>query len=106
MNASNSSAKEAAEREKALRASFVVVPPGDEAKSISCPVCKETLKSEFMEEDEEWVWLNAVRVKDKVCFEFPKKRMTLLTVFFESGLPRYLSFRNGCVQHTGREAAQ
>ncbi|KAL5508043.1 PCF11 [Sanghuangporus vaninii] len=53
-------------RDAELRSSVVVVPPGDEAKSISCPVCKETLKSEFREEDEEWVWQNAVKVKDKI----------------------------------------
>lgn len=62
----NSSTNDLIEREAALRASTVVVPPGDEAKSISCPVCKELLKSEFLEEDEEWVWKNAIRVKDKV----------------------------------------
>ena len=49
-----------------LRAQFVVVPPGDEAKSISCPICKENMKSEFMEDDEEWVWRNAVMKGDKV----------------------------------------
>lgn len=61
-------ASEMAEREAALRASFVVVPPGEEVKTINCPVCKETLRSEFREEDEEWIWQNAVRVKDKVSF--------------------------------------
>lgn len=61
-------AAEAAEREASLRASFVVVPPGDEAKSILCPVCKETLKCEFAEDDEEWIWRNAIRIKDKVRF--------------------------------------
>jgi pre-mRNA cleavage complex 2 protein Pcf11 len=49
-----------------LRAQFVVVPPGDEAKNISCPICKENMKSEFMEDDEEWVWRNAVLKDDKV----------------------------------------
>lgn len=49
-----------------LRAQFVVVPPGDEAKSISCPICKENMKSEFMEDDEEWVWRNAVMKDDKI----------------------------------------
>lgn len=44
----------------------MVVPPGDEAKHIACPICKEVLKSEFQEEDEEWVWLNAVKVEDRV----------------------------------------
>ena len=47
----------------------MVVPPGDEVKNISCPVCKESLKSEFLEDDEEWVWRNAVLVKDKVMFD-------------------------------------
>ena len=61
-------AEEAAKREAELRAMFVVVPPGDEAKAISCPICKETLKSEFMEDDEEWVWRNAVKKDDRVRF--------------------------------------
>lgn len=60
-------AAEAAQRDAELRAQFVVVPPGDEAKSISCPICKETMKSEFLEDDEEWVWRNAVRKDDRVC---------------------------------------
>ena len=45
---------------------FVVVPPGDEAKAISCPICKEQLKSEFLEDDEEWVWRNAIKKDDRV----------------------------------------
>jgi len=56
----------AAEREVKLRAMFVVVPPGDESKSVTCPICRETLQNEFLEEDEEWVWKNAVQVKGKV----------------------------------------
>lgn len=59
-------AEEAAKRDAELRAMFVVVPPGDEAKSISCPICKESLKSEFLEDDEEWVWRNAVKKEDRV----------------------------------------
>lgn len=57
---------ECAKHEAQLRAQFVVVPPGAEARVISCPICKETLKSEFLEEDEEWVWRNAVKKDDKV----------------------------------------
>ncbi|TEB35641.1 hypothetical protein FA13DRAFT_1762697 [Coprinellus micaceus] len=49
-----------------LRSSFVVVPPGDEAKPISCPICKERIKTEFSEEDEEWVWRNAILKDDKI----------------------------------------
>ncbi|KAI1795172.1 hypothetical protein LXA43DRAFT_993775 [Ganoderma leucocontextum] len=59
-------AEEAAKREAELRAMFVVVPPGDEAKAISCPICKEPLKSEFLEDDEEWVWRNAVKKDDRI----------------------------------------
>ncbi|EMD40783.1 hypothetical protein CERSUDRAFT_111367 [Gelatoporia subvermispora B] len=66
VTSSAAQAAETAQREAELRAMFVVVPPGDEAKSISCPICKEPLKSEFMEDDEEWVWQNAVRKDDKI----------------------------------------
>lgn len=59
-------AEEAAKREAELRAMFVVVPHGDEAKAISCPICKEPLKSEFLEDDEEWVWRNAIKKEDRV----------------------------------------
>ncbi|KAG1755588.1 hypothetical protein EDB19DRAFT_1662099 [Suillus lakei] len=65
-------AVDAARRDAELRTQFVVVPPGDEAKPLSCPICKETLKTEFLEDDEEWVWKNAVRKDDKIyhatCF--------------------------------------
>ncbi|KZT41186.1 hypothetical protein SISSUDRAFT_1043265 [Sistotremastrum suecicum HHB10207 ss-3] len=65
-NASKTAAAEAAEREARLRKSFVVIPPGDEAKPISCPICKETIMSEFLEEEEDWVWRNAVNVQGKI----------------------------------------
>jgi len=57
---------ERAKHEAQLRAQFVVVPAGAEAQVISCPICKESLKSEFLEEDEEWVWRNAMKKDDKV----------------------------------------
>lgn len=60
-------AEELAKRDAELRDMHVVVPPGDEAKPISCPVCKELFKSEFLEDDEEWVWKNAVKKDDRVC---------------------------------------
>ena len=66
LNSKAVAAAEAAKRDAELRAKFVVVPAGDEAKAISCPICKETLKSEFMEDDEEWVWRNAVKRDDRV----------------------------------------
>ena len=59
--------------EAELRGQHVVVPPGAEAQSISCPICKESLKSEFLEDDEEWVWRNAVKKDDKVWLHFLSK---------------------------------
>lgn len=60
-------AEEKAKREAELRAMFVVVAPGEEAKQFSCPVCKEPMKCEFLEDEEEWVWKNAMKRDDKVC---------------------------------------
>ena len=37
-------AVDAARRDAELHTQFVVIPPDDEAKPISCPICKETLK--------------------------------------------------------------
>jgi pre-mRNA cleavage complex 2 protein Pcf11 len=56
-----------AKRDAELQALYVVVPPGDEAKPVSCPVCKETVKSEFLEDDEHWVWKNATKKADQIC---------------------------------------
>ncbi|EIN10422.1 hypothetical protein PUNSTDRAFT_84460 [Punctularia strigosozonata HHB-11173 SS5] len=66
LTARESAAAEAAKLDSELRAQFVVVPPGDEAKTFSCPICKENLKSEFLEDDEEWVWRNAVKKDDRI----------------------------------------
>ena len=56
----------AAEREANLRRMHVVIPPGDESKVVKCPICKEQLDTQFLEDDEEWVWRNAITVKGKV----------------------------------------
>ncbi|KAH7105676.1 hypothetical protein BKA62DRAFT_690526 [Auriculariales sp. MPI-PUGE-AT-0066] len=59
-------AEAAAEREARLRAATVIVPPGEEAQPVQCPICKEYLKSEFQEDDEEWIWRNAIRLQEKI----------------------------------------
>jgi len=56
----------AAEHQAKLRASFVIIPPGEEAKPAVCPICKESIKSEYLEDEEEWVWRNAVNVKGQI----------------------------------------
>ncbi|KAJ7068377.1 hypothetical protein C8F01DRAFT_1117955 [Mycena amicta] len=55
-----------AKREAELRAQYVVVPRGEEATAVSCPICKEQFKTEFLEDDEEWVWRNAVFKEERV----------------------------------------
>jgi pre-mRNA cleavage complex 2 protein Pcf11 len=65
-DAPKAAAAAAAEREAKLRASFVIVPPGEEAQPKVCPICKEVLKAEFIEEDEEWVWKNATNIKNTI----------------------------------------
>ncbi|KAJ7665512.1 hypothetical protein B0H17DRAFT_1210971 [Mycena rosella] len=66
MNAKAAAAAEVAKRDADLRAQYVVVPPGEEAKPVSCPICKEHFKSEFLEDDEDWVWRNAVLKDERV----------------------------------------
>ncbi|KIM90910.1 hypothetical protein PILCRDRAFT_811403 [Piloderma croceum F 1598] len=66
LNAKAAAAAMIAKRDAELRALYVVVPPGDEAKPVSCPICKETIKSEFLEDDEDWVWKNATKKDDRI----------------------------------------
>ena len=53
-------AEEEAKRHAELAAQFVVIPPGEEALPMPCPICKEHLKSEFLEDEEENVRLQCV----------------------------------------------
>ncbi|TFK75804.1 hypothetical protein BDN72DRAFT_831244 [Pluteus cervinus] len=66
VNAKVAAAAEAAKREAELRALSVVVPLGEEAEMKACPICKEVLQSEFLEDVEDWVWRNAIMKDDKV----------------------------------------
>lgn len=59
-----------AAQEAALRASFaaafVVAPTDPEKAAHPCPICKEPFKSEWSEEEEEWLWRNAQEVDGTV----------------------------------------
>jgi pre-mRNA cleavage complex 2 protein Pcf11 len=76
-----------------LRAQFVVVPAGAEAKMIACPVCKEVLRAEFNEDDEEWVWRNAMDVDGRVRHLFCLSAMVEpeLNYLFFVDIPRDMS---------------
>ena len=88
LNAKAAAAAIIAKRDADLRALYVVVPPGDEAKPVSCPICKETIKSEFLEDDEDWVWKNATNKDDRVCFRSLHAFLWLL-IFFDRYTVRY-----------------
>lgn len=94
MNAKAAAAAEVAKRDADLRAQYVVVPPGEEAKPVSCPICKEHFKSEFLEDDEDWVWRNAVLKDERVRPFFVLLYIPSSFVSF-AGLPRNLS-RGSC----------
>ncbi|KAF9055450.1 hypothetical protein BDZ89DRAFT_1056026 [Hymenopellis radicata] len=65
ISADELAAAERSKRDAELRQQFVIV-RGDSAKDVPCPICKETLKSVFKEDDEDWVWYNAVEKDGRV----------------------------------------
>lgn len=62
--AGSASAKTTATLSAALRAELMkktIIQPSDpEVAARPCPICKEAFKGDFEEEEEEWVWHNAV----------------------------------------------
>jgi pre-mRNA cleavage complex 2 protein Pcf11 len=69
LNAKAATAAEITKRDAELQALYVAVPSGDEAKPVSCPICKKTIKSEFLEDNEDWVWKNVMKKDDRVCLQ-------------------------------------
>lgn len=41
--------------------SFVITPSDPEIASEPCPICKEPFKSEFSEDEEEWIWKGTIK---------------------------------------------
>jgi pre-mRNA cleavage complex 2 protein Pcf11 len=100
LNAKAAAAAMIAKRDAELRALYVVVPPGDEAKPVSCPICKETIKSEFLEDDEDWVWKNATKKDDRVCFTSFHGYRYLLIFFLDRYTMRHATQRPSLLQIT------
>jgi pre-mRNA cleavage complex 2 protein Pcf11 len=51
---------------KAASKKFVVAPSDDpDAAATPCPICKELFKSEWSEDEEEWIWKNCIRVEGR-----------------------------------------
>jgi len=60
-------AEAAVQLRRELETKVVVVPPGSEGKSATCRICMEDIPIEFDEDEEQWVWRNAVMQGEKVC---------------------------------------
>ncbi|GAK67988.1 pre-mRNA cleavage factor cfi subunit [Moesziomyces antarcticus] len=58
-----SAAQDKALKEKFAK-TFVVVPSDADVAARPCGICKEPFKSQWSEDEEEWIWLNAIRVDD------------------------------------------
>ena len=69
-----SSIKTSATLSAAVRAELMkktIIQPSDpEVAARPCPICKEAFKGDFEEEEEEWVWHNAVEEDGVVSFMF------------------------------------
>jgi pre-mRNA cleavage complex 2 protein Pcf11 len=67
-------AKTSATLSAALRAELMkktIIQPSDpEVAARPCPICKEAFKGDFEEEEEEWVWHNAVEEDGVVSLPF------------------------------------
>jgi pre-mRNA cleavage complex 2 protein Pcf11 len=92
LNLKTAAAAVIAKRNAELRALYVVVPPGNEAKPVSCPICKEAVESEFLADDEDWVRKNATKKDDRVCFRSLHWFLWLL-IFFDRYTVRYATQR-------------
>ncbi|KAJ9474267.1 Protein PCF11 [Pseudozyma hubeiensis] len=58
-----SAAQDKALKEKFAK-TFVIAPTDAELAAKPCGICKESFKSQWSEDEEEFVWLNAIKVED------------------------------------------
>lgn len=59
-----------ARRTRELQESWVSVPSSSSKAALPCPICKEKFVSEYNEDEEEWVWRNAVEADGQVSLVF------------------------------------
>ncbi|WWD17299.1 hypothetical protein CI109_101739 [Kwoniella shandongensis] len=55
-----------AERLAQLRQKWVKVPQDTKKAAAVCPVCKEAFKGEWSEDEEEWIWKNALNINGTI----------------------------------------
>lgn len=49
-----------------IKSKYVVVPNDPEKASLSCPICQEKFETVYHAEAEEFVWMDAIEVGDRV----------------------------------------
>ncbi|KAI6044631.1 hypothetical protein EDC04DRAFT_2936257 [Pisolithus marmoratus] len=95
-------------RDAELHAQFVVVLSGDKAKSIYCLICKEIMKSKFLEDDEDWVWRDVVRKDDNHKVDddgFQLQYQNMGQLCRDASHPHPLSFRMAWTKQTAKKCA-
>lgn len=51
---------------EALKKKYVFVPTNKHLESLPCPICREKFSSEWADDVEAWVWMNAIEVKNRI----------------------------------------
>ena len=49
-----------------LQSSWIPVPSDPAKAALPCPICKEKFVSEYNEDEEEWIWMNAIEADGQV----------------------------------------
>jgi hypothetical protein len=55
-----------AKKREELQSAWIPVPSDPTKAALPCPICKEKFISEFNEDEEEWIWKNAVEADGQV----------------------------------------
>lgn len=63
-----------AKQREDLQNSWIPVPSDPAKAALPCPICKEKFVSEYNEDEEEWIWMNAIEADGQVSVLFPSMR--------------------------------
>lgn len=55
-----------AKRREELSNAWIPVPSDPSKAALPCPICKEKFISEYNEDEEEWIWKNAIQVEGQI----------------------------------------
>lgn len=59
--------------EQKLKAVYLSVPADLQLRNAPCPVCQEKFKQQYLDDEQDFVWMDAINVNDKIyhttCYE-------------------------------------